>query len=71
MFNMDFSYSKKLILPYEEGLKLIAAIAKAEVYDCPYGGDSSVRELKKDDVTVTFLSPQEYSEARLSSKLNT
>ena len=65
----DLGYTGKLILPYDLGVQLMNALAKAEIYDAPYNSKPVIRDIGKDDVSISLLGAQEYAEIKLNDLL--
>jgi hypothetical protein len=64
------SYSSRIVLPYEDAVKLLAALEHAELLNTNYGGASRVSPIEEGTVTVQLLSRQEYEDHKVSALLN-
>jgi hypothetical protein len=65
----DLNYSNKLILPYDLGMQLMNALAKAEIYSTPYNEKSVIRDIGSEDISISLLGAQEYAEIKLNDLL--
>lgn len=63
----DFSYNKKILLPYEDGMSFIQALKHAEILNKGYSIESSIREFQTDDLNIRLMGAQEYGEIKLKS----
>jgi hypothetical protein len=69
IISADISYSKKLILPYKDGLSFLAALDKAELYRESYGKETTITDVERKDIEITTIGFQEYAETKLKSIL--
>ena len=65
---VDFAYDKKYILPYEDGIKLMAMLEKAEQLYKEYGKPARIHGIKEYIECRTFSS-MEYERIKLATLL--
>ena len=65
---VDFAYDKKYILPYEDGIKLMAMLEKAEQLYKEYGKHARIQGIRGHIECRTF-SPQEYERIKIAALL--
>ena len=65
---VDFAYDKKYILPYEDGIKLMAMLEKAEQLYKEYGKPARIQGIRGHIECHTF-SPQEYERIKMAALL--
>jgi hypothetical protein len=70
VLDQQFYYEGKLIIPFELGLQLVTLIQQAEVFKDSYSSDKGIRELKSSDLSIKFMSEQEYAEHKLNSVIS-
>jgi len=63
------SYDKNLVLPYQDGLAYMAAIANAETFTGDYN-NKQITSIQKDQITATFLSYADYECHKIAAILN-
>lgn len=66
-FNLN--YSDSLVLPYQDGLQLMASLQSARAYKEEYGKDSLIYDLKISDIRTGVIGEQEYGESILRNVL--
>jgi hypothetical protein len=67
---IKLSYDTKLIVPYKEGLPLVAALNNAELLNESYGKPKRITEFDKETVVIQLLSATEYDRIKVSALLN-
>ena len=65
---VDFAYDKKYILPYEDGIRLMAMLEKAEQLYKEFGKPARIQGIKEHIECRTF-SPQEYERIKMATLL--
>ena len=65
---VDFAYDKKYILPYEDGIKLMAMLEKAEQLHKEYGKSARIHGIK-DPIECRPFSYQEYERIKIANLL--
>jgi hypothetical protein len=65
---LDFSYAK-IILPYDDGLKIADALQNAEAFKTRYGKPPKVLPLKEEDFKFSAMSEDAYKEAKMTTLL--
>ena len=65
---VEFSYNKKYILPYEDGIKLMVSLEKAEQLSKEYGKPARIHGIKESIECRTFSS-MEYERIKLATLL--
>ena len=65
---VDIAYDKKYILPYEDGIKLMAALEKAEQYSKEYGKPARIHGIKE-YIECRPFSSMEYERVKLATLL--
>jgi hypothetical protein len=66
---VELSYDKKLILPYADGIQLMAAFQKAELLTEDYGKPPRISGLHNNEVKVSLLSQKFYQLYKISELL--
>ena len=65
---VDFAYDKKYILPYEDGIKLMSALEKAEQLTKEYGKPARILGIKE-HIECRPFSSMEYERVKLAALL--
>jgi hypothetical protein len=66
----NLSYSENIVLPYKEGLALMASLENAKKICRDYGKPNTVKDLSKEDIKSSILGSQEYGEIILQSTIS-
>jgi hypothetical protein len=67
LITFNDSYSGKYILPYKEGLTLLATLDRAEFWGNAYNGRvPDIQPISKDNITVQILSEIEYQRSKIA-----
>jgi len=66
---ITLDFTTKLVMPYEDALKLMAALSKAERYKDPYGGPSVITGLEQTQITLTVMSKELYRNTKMANLL--
>lgn len=67
---INISYSKDLILPYKDGIQLMASLTNAEQLLTPYQQQHRIAGLERDAVTSRVFSHEEYEQYKIAALLN-
>lgn len=70
ILDQQYNYDNKLLIPFELGLQLVTLLQKAEIFKDSYSSDKNIRELKSSDLSIKFMSEQEYAEYKLNSVIS-
>ena len=62
-------YDDNLVLPYKDGIAVMAALENARVYKKNYNDPSLIRDVMCDDIKTFQIGAQEYGEALLRNTL--
>ena len=63
-------YDNKVVLPYKDGIALLAAFSNAEQFNDPYNKQHSIGELDRSKISTTTLSQEEYERYKIAALLN-
>ena len=68
---LEFSmrYDDNLVLPYKDGIAVMAALENARVYKKSYSEPSLIRDISTGDIKTSSIGAQEYGEALLRNTL--
>lgn len=66
---INFDYGKSLLLPYEEGLKLLACLRQAELLMDSYGKPKQIRPFDSDKFQTTVFSRKDYEDIKVAAML--
>lgn len=66
---IDLDYGDSLVLPYKEGITLLASLENTKIYNSKYGEDSKISNIKYDTIKSSSIGAQEYGEAVLRNTL--
>jgi len=69
VITLNVRYDDSLILPYKEGVAVIAALENAKVLHQGYGEESKIIDVKNSDIKTSSIGAQEYGEALLRATL--
>lgn len=67
---IELDYSKKLILPYKDGIAFLATLASAEQLNDRYGSPKTIVPLEADAIKTTIMSATEYEQIKIAALLN-
>ena len=67
---IEFSYSTKLVLPYKEGIALVASMTGAEKLVDDYNKPKMITGFARDDFTTRIMSRSEYQRHKVAALLN-
>jgi hypothetical protein len=62
-------YDDHLVIPYKEGIALLAAMENARIYNKAYNQESKITDLKENTFKASSIGVQEYGEAILRATL--
>lgn len=66
----SIDYNSSLLLPYEDAIKLMDSLVKAEIYVDHYDNDPEIKPIKKgNNVSMRLLSTEEYRSIKMSQLL--
>lgn len=63
-------FSTDLVLPYQDGMTLLAALENAEVLHDSFGDKPKIVNLDKNSLNITFMSQDKYRNFKISQLLN-
>ncbi len=63
-------YSSQLVVPYKEGVALLAALANAEHLREQYGEPGRIVGMPRDMLKTNYMSRQEYERYKIAALLN-
>ena len=66
---VQIGYGNNIVLPFDQGIKLVEAMQYAEVYDTPYKGIHRIKPIPQDTVHWKCLSAQEYEDIKVAALL--
>lgn len=66
---IEFYYNKKVILPYKDGVTVMAALANAEWLHDGYGEKHRIAPIEKEAVKASIFSRQLYEEHKVATLL--
>lgn len=67
---IEISYDKKMVLPYKDGLTLMAALINAEELKKTYGDPGRINPWDMDALTTRIMSYTEYEQYKIAALLN-
>lgn len=67
---IEVSYNTKLVLPYEDGLQVVAALKNAEILEESYGTRPQILPVGKDAFRTTTLGYEHYEDIKVAALLN-
>lgn len=67
---ITLSYSMQMVLPYSQGVALLAALENAEVLSEQYQRPKTITGMDRDQVKVTVMSRSEYEQIKIANLLN-
>lgn len=67
---LEFAYNNKIVLPHEDGVTILAALAQAEVLKAGYGEKPQIAGPTKDLVTSSLMGQEEYRAYKIAMLLN-
>lgn len=65
-----FDYYKQLVLPYEEGIKLMSTLKNAQLMEDNYGKPKKFTSFSTTDFTTSILTREEYEYIKIAAMLN-
>lgn len=63
------SYDNKIVLPYEDGIKMVQGFQKAEKLVDGYSETHRITGMERDQVTFTTMSGEEYEQYKMAALL--
>lgn len=66
---IEFDYTKSLLLPYDEGLKLLSCFKSAELYEERYSQPKRILPFNSETFKTRTLSRQEYEDIKIAALL--
>lgn len=63
------SYDLNVVVPHKDGVSLLASLINAEQLCVPYNGQHSISEIKRDQITVSPMSREEYERYKIAALL--
>lgn len=66
---INLSYDFSVVLPYKDGIAVMAALANAEQMDPSYSSRKEILPLKQTRITSTIMSCQEYERCKVAQLL--
>jgi hypothetical protein len=66
---IELSYNTKLVLPHDAGVKVMAALADAELMEDNYGKPTKIWPLGKDTLRTAVLGHQYYEDIKVAQLL--
>ena len=69
MMMIQFDYGHKLVVPYKDGVKIIEALANAEVLKEEYGQPTYLSGVERDHFNPTIMSREEYELIKIGALL--
>ena len=67
---LEFAYNNKIVLPHEDGVTILAALAQAEVLKNGYGEKPQIVGATRDVFTATSMGQDEYRSYKIAMLLN-
>lgn len=67
---IEVSWDKKLVLPYDQGMVLLAALKNAELMTDEYGKDPKIVPIAKESFRTVTLAHQHYEDIKVAALLN-
>lgn len=69
MLCITFNYGCTIVVPYQEGLQIMSALSKAEIYEDPYGKPPRVISDINSKLSIKILSRDQYYLAKIQTLL--
>ena len=69
MMVIPFDYGHKLVVPYKDGVKIIEALANAEVLKEGYGQPTYLAGVEQHQINPTIMSREEYELIKIGALL--
>lgn len=66
---IELDYSKKLILPYRDGIALLSTLASAEQLNDRYSQPKTISPLETEAIKTTIMSATEYEQIKIAALL--
>ena len=66
---IDFDYNKSILLPYDDGLKLLACLKQAELLEEPYNKPKRIGSFEANYFKTKILSRKEYEDIKVAALL--
>lgn len=66
---IPFGYDHKIVLPYKDGVKIIEALANAELLKEEYGEIAHFTGIERHHINLTLMSRDEYELIKIASVL--
>lgn len=66
---IEFDYNKSIVLPYDEGLTLVACLKNAELLDEPYSKAKTITGFQSNYFKTRILSRKEYEDIKIAALL--
>lgn len=66
---IKISWNSQLVVPYEDGLAVMAALKNAEVYNDDYGKDPMITPMPHESFRSSILAPEFYEDIKVAQLL--
>lgn len=66
---IKLAYDRKLMLPYKQGLEFMSSLNSAEILLDEWGKKIAIIPLKKEEITCTIFSREEYLQIKVANLL--
>jgi hypothetical protein len=66
---IKLDYSKRLILPYKDGLAFLSALNNAEKLSSEYGSSPRIEAIDREFIEFTVMSHEEYEQIKIANLL--
>jgi hypothetical protein len=66
---VEVAYNVKFVLPYKEGMVLMASMAVAEELDEPYNKQHRIKEIDRNNFKTYVMSNDEYERIKVAAML--
>ena len=64
------AYDLNLIVPHKDGVDLMNALSNAEQLHIPYNAQHHIGEVKRDQISITTMSREEYERYKIAGLLS-
>jgi hypothetical protein len=69
IIQFSVSYDDHLVLPYKEGIAVLAALENAKIYKKAYDAESTIKDIENNSIKSASIGAQEYGESILRATL--
>jgi len=69
LLTLNPSYDESFVLPYKDGIAVLAAMENAKIYKKGYQEESTIRDTRNSDIKASSIGAQEHGEAILRATL--